>query len=139
MTIRISTSGANGSCPSSKPPRSTTICMNSPMYSPVNISPITGVAAQRYTFKNSSVCQAAATCTPVAKIVPAYICPSSPRSQNPFVNIDYPSCIPGLSCIFPKYYAVRATTRPSTAIAAASTAPTSSRTAARTSCAAAAL
>jgi prepilin-type N-terminal cleavage/methylation domain-containing protein len=80
------------------------ICMNSPMFSPINASSITGMASQCYTFQNSSVCQAIANCTPVAKIVPAYNCPSSPRSQNPFVNIDYPSCIPGLSCIFPKYY-----------------------------------
>ncbi|HET6326142.1 MAG TPA: DUF1559 domain-containing protein [Planctomycetaceae bacterium] len=81
------------------------ICMTAPIYSPITASPITCVAVQCYTAKNSTTCAATANCTPAAKVIPAYNCPSSPRTLNPFVNIDYPTCIPGISCIFPQYYA----------------------------------
>jgi prepilin-type N-terminal cleavage/methylation domain-containing protein len=80
------------------------ICMNGPIYSPINFSSITCQPFQCYTAKNSTACAATANCTPAAKTIPTYNCPSSPRSINPFVNIDYPTCIPGL-CIFPKYFA----------------------------------
>jgi len=81
------------------------ICMNAPIFSPIAASPIECPPGRCYTFANSTVCCSKANCTPAAKIIPAYNCPSSPRTTNPFQNLDYPSCIPCLACIFPKYSA----------------------------------
>jgi prepilin-type N-terminal cleavage/methylation domain-containing protein len=57
------------------------ICFNAPMFSPANLTSVGGAC---YTFKNaSSTCSGAA---PVSAVVPTYVCPSAPRSQNPFIE-----------------------------------------------------
>ena len=58
------------------------ICFNSPWNSPFKC-PATG---RCYTYRNSGcacVCPAA-TCTPMAAVIPAFVCPSAPLSSNPF-------------------------------------------------------
>jgi prepilin-type N-terminal cleavage/methylation domain-containing protein len=80
------------------------LCMNAPIFSPINSIPVT-CPPQKYCAPNSSACQVLANCTPAAKVIPAYNCPSSPRSINPFQNVDYPHCIPCIAPLFPEYYA----------------------------------
>ena len=58
------------------------ICMNAPIFSPVCLTtpPFGGGT---YTALNSGSCCAGQT-RPAAAIIPAFICPSSPRTLNPF-------------------------------------------------------
>jgi prepilin-type N-terminal cleavage/methylation domain-containing protein len=57
------------------------ICFNAPMFSPANLTSAGGAC---YTFKNSSsLCSGSA---PVSAVVPTYVCPSSPRTTNPFLE-----------------------------------------------------
>jgi prepilin-type N-terminal cleavage/methylation domain-containing protein len=58
------------------------ICMNSPIFSPACLSapPFGGGT---YTALNSGSCCAGMT-RPAAAVIPAYTCPSAPRSTNPF-------------------------------------------------------
>jgi prepilin-type N-terminal cleavage/methylation domain-containing protein len=58
------------------------ICMNAPIFSPACLSapPFGGGT---YTALNSGSCCAGQT-RPAAAIIPAYVCPSAPRSTNPF-------------------------------------------------------
>jgi hypothetical protein len=81
------------------------ICMNAPIFSPIPAQAITCNPLQCYQQPNSTSCVTLASTTPAAQVIPGYTCPSAARVLNPFQNIDYPTCIPGLSCVFPKYYA----------------------------------
>jgi prepilin-type N-terminal cleavage/methylation domain-containing protein len=61
------------------------IDQNSPLFSPIAIASPTAVT---YTYPNSgciTTCNCAAS-TPAAAVIPAFVCPSTPRSQNPFTE-----------------------------------------------------
>ena len=72
------------------------ICMNSPMLAPccenagqLNVKPLACCGCGKpYTFKNiTNPCKdACAALRPGATVIPAYVCPSSPRTSNPFVE-----------------------------------------------------
>jgi prepilin-type N-terminal cleavage/methylation domain-containing protein len=74
------------------------ICMNAPIFSPVCLSG--APCPTKYTFKNSGCpcSDACAPARPAAAVIPSYACPSSPRTQNPFVegNSVYEYCL--MSC-----------------------------------------
>ena len=66
------------------------ICFNAPNFSPISCAVLPGGG---YTALNSGcVCCPALTgstpaaCTPTAKPIPAFVCPSSVRSSNPFTT-----------------------------------------------------
>jgi prepilin-type N-terminal cleavage/methylation domain-containing protein len=72
----------------------TRICMNSSIESPVCLTPL---GLTKYTALNSGKCGCPLqpTCSlkrPVAAVVPSFVCPSAPRSQNPFQNQDLDNC-----------------------------------------------
>ncbi len=73
------------------------ICENSPLFSPFCMPAGKWSTARKYTFQNSGCpsTDPCATIRPVASIIPAYVCPSSPRVQNPFVEHTY-----GFTCCF---------------------------------------
>jgi prepilin-type N-terminal cleavage/methylation domain-containing protein len=57
------------------------ICFNAP-----NFSPWTAPCGKNYSYKNSG-CKCSCACapnTPEAAVVPAFVCPSTPRPSNPF-------------------------------------------------------
>jgi prepilin-type N-terminal cleavage/methylation domain-containing protein len=58
------------------------ICMNSPIFSPACLT-FPPFGAGTYTALNSGSCCAGMT-RPAAAIIPAYTCPSAPRTLNPF-------------------------------------------------------
>lgn len=61
------------------------IDVKSPLFSPIDM---TATVGQNYTAPNSG-CPATDPCAatrPTAQIVPTFLCPTSPRSQNPFVE-----------------------------------------------------
>ncbi len=71
------------------------ICMNAPIFSPICLSG--APCPTKYTFANSG-CPCSDSCAPTrpaAAVIPTYACPSSPRTQNPFVegNATYESCL----------------------------------------------
>jgi prepilin-type N-terminal cleavage/methylation domain-containing protein len=71
------------------------ICMNAPIFSPICLSG--APCATKYTFANSG-CPCLDPCAvtrPAAAVIPSYVCPSSPRTQNPFVegNAVYEFCL----------------------------------------------
>jgi prepilin-type N-terminal cleavage/methylation domain-containing protein len=57
------------------------ICMNGPIFAPAALS-IVGAAC--YTQKNSGGCCTCGPSRPAAAVIPAFVCPSSPRASNPF-------------------------------------------------------
>jgi prepilin-type N-terminal cleavage/methylation domain-containing protein len=59
----------------------TKICMNAPIFSPTCLGAFGGAA---YTYPNSGSCCTAGPTLPAASIINTYICPSSPRTANPF-------------------------------------------------------
>jgi prepilin-type N-terminal cleavage/methylation domain-containing protein len=62
------------------------ICMNAPIFSPICLSSVPCPTA--YTYKNSG-CPNIDTCAairPAAAAIPAFVCPSAPRANNPFVE-----------------------------------------------------
>jgi prepilin-type N-terminal cleavage/methylation domain-containing protein len=65
------------------------ICMNAPYNSPVNLE-ILGVLHNpaKYTYPNSGCpcTDTLAKCRPAAAVIPAYVCPSAPRTSNPFTE-----------------------------------------------------
>ena len=72
------------------------ICMNAPIFSPICLSGVP--CATKYTFANSG-CPCLDPCAynrPAAAVIPTYVCPSSPRTQNPFVEVNaiYQPCFP---------------------------------------------
>ncbi len=72
-----------------------TIDQNSPLFSPIAISTPISVT---YTYKSSgclTTC-ACASAIPAAQVIPALVCPSCPRVQNPFTEMTqcWDCCIP---------------------------------------------
>jgi prepilin-type N-terminal cleavage/methylation domain-containing protein len=65
------------------------ICMNSPFQSPVNYE-LLGITKLpgKYTYPNSGCpcSDSLAKCRPAAAVIPAYVCPSAPRTTNPFTE-----------------------------------------------------
>jgi prepilin-type N-terminal cleavage/methylation domain-containing protein len=73
------------------------ICQNSPQFSPFCMPAGKWSCARKYTYKNSG-CPSKNPCanlTPSAQVIPGYICPSSPRTVNPFVEHTY-----AITCCF---------------------------------------
>jgi hypothetical protein len=78
------------------------ICMNDPMLPPccehpacLNKKPLACCGCGKpYLYKNvTDPCQDPCSNTrPGAAVIPTYVCPSSPRSQNPFVEVTTASC-----------------------------------------------
>jgi|HubBroStandDraft_6_1064221.scaffolds.fasta_scaffold34621_4 prepilin-type N-terminal cleavage/methylation domain-containing protein len=71
------------------------ICMNAPIFSPICLSGVP--CPTQYTFANSG-CPCIDPCAPArpaAAVIPTYACPSTPRTQNPFVegNATYEYCL----------------------------------------------
>jgi prepilin-type N-terminal cleavage/methylation domain-containing protein len=67
------------------------ICQNAPNFSPFCMPSGPWSNARTYTYKNSG-CPCVDPCAnlrPTAAIIPGYVCPSSPRNQNPFVEFTY--------------------------------------------------
>jgi prepilin-type N-terminal cleavage/methylation domain-containing protein len=65
------------------------ICMNAPYQSPVNYE-ILGITKNpgKYTYPNSGCpcTDTLAKCRPAAAVIPAFVCPSAPRTSNPFTE-----------------------------------------------------
>jgi prepilin-type N-terminal cleavage/methylation domain-containing protein/prepilin-type processing-associated H-X9-DG protein len=82
------------------------ICFNSPMISPVSLGAI--LPGKCYTALNSGACCCGPK-RPIAQVVPTYVCPSSPRTLNPFQTQDVEYCIfseaTGCAVAIPKYFA----------------------------------
>jgi prepilin-type N-terminal cleavage/methylation domain-containing protein len=70
------------------------ICMNAPIFSPVCLSGMP--CGTKYTAANSGCpcTDPAAACKPAAAVIASYVCPSCPRTANPFVegNANYEYC-----------------------------------------------
>jgi prepilin-type N-terminal cleavage/methylation domain-containing protein len=62
------------------------ICMNAPIFSPICLSGVP--CPTKYTFANSGCpcIDALAPTRPAAAVIPSYVCPSSPRGVNPFIE-----------------------------------------------------
>jgi prepilin-type N-terminal cleavage/methylation domain-containing protein len=62
------------------------ICMNAPIFSPICLAGVP--CPTKYTFANSGCpcIDPCASARPAAAVIPTYVCPSSPRTQNPFVE-----------------------------------------------------
>jgi prepilin-type N-terminal cleavage/methylation domain-containing protein len=79
------------------------ICMNNPMFPPccehppcLNKKPLACCGCGKpYLYKNvTDPCQDPCSSTrPGAAVIPAFVCPSSPRTQNPFVEVTTASCV----------------------------------------------
>jgi hypothetical protein len=76
------------------------ICRNAPIFSPANLTAFDG---QSYTIANSGGCCTAGPTRPAATAIPTWVCPSTPRSQNPFKERGYESQVSG--CAVPEYWA----------------------------------
>jgi prepilin-type N-terminal cleavage/methylation domain-containing protein len=76
------------------------ICMNAPIFSPACL---TGApCGQKYTAQNSG-CPCTDACAakrPAAAVIPGYVCPSSPRGTNPFVETNqcWECCLAPFNC-----------------------------------------
>jgi prepilin-type N-terminal cleavage/methylation domain-containing protein len=76
------------------------ICMNGPIFAPANLTPL---GAACYTQLNSGSCCAVGPSRPAAAVIPAFVCPSSPRTSNPFVENSLES---QRTCgLYPQYWA----------------------------------
>jgi len=64
------------------------ICMNATYTSPIDLAPTLHIPLAVYTYPNSGCpcVDACASKRPAAQVIPAYICPSTPRTVNPFVE-----------------------------------------------------
>jgi prepilin-type N-terminal cleavage/methylation domain-containing protein len=69
------------------------ICFDSPAFSP--LTTCAAFKSVTYTAQNSGnpACDPCAAQRPVAAVVPTYVCPSSPRTQNPFLEHDDTNCL----------------------------------------------
>jgi uncharacterized protein DUF1559 len=83
------------------------ICMNGPIFAPVSAPFVPFFVGNTcYTQQNSGSCPAGLT-RPAAAVNPVYVCPSAPRSNNPFQENSLAYCytkIVGGPC-FPQYWA----------------------------------
>jgi prepilin-type N-terminal cleavage/methylation domain-containing protein len=75
------------------------ICLNAPIFSPANLG---GFGGASYTQLNAGACCGAQS-RPAAAVVPAYVCPSAPRTQNPFIETGLFNQVTGGA--IPSYYA----------------------------------
>jgi prepilin-type N-terminal cleavage/methylation domain-containing protein len=66
------------------------LCMNAPITSPACYGPL---GLGKYTAKNGGSCCTCGPSRPAAAVIPTYVCPSSPRNQNPFVSHDLEYCV----------------------------------------------
>jgi prepilin-type N-terminal cleavage/methylation domain-containing protein len=66
------------------------ICMNAPIISPVCLS---ALGLGKYCPQNGGACCSCGPMRPAAAVIPTFICPSAPRSQNPFVSKDVEYCV----------------------------------------------
>jgi prepilin-type N-terminal cleavage/methylation domain-containing protein len=82
------------------------ICQTQSIVSPFNAVPSGFPACQVFTYPNSgNGCCPCGQSRPVAAVVPAYVCPSAPRAQNPFVEFTLFDCLllaHGHAPLFPK-------------------------------------
>ncbi len=69
------------------------ICQNGPIYSPQCLQMF---GMPKYTQLNSGGCCTCGPSRPAAAVIPAFVCPSSPRASNPFLENPVGSCIPCL-------------------------------------------
>jgi prepilin-type N-terminal cleavage/methylation domain-containing protein len=76
------------------------ICMNAPIFSPANFTPIGG---QQYCSPNSSACPATGPTLPAGAAIPVWACPSAPRSLNPFLENSLEA--QESFGLYPQYYA----------------------------------
>jgi prepilin-type N-terminal cleavage/methylation domain-containing protein len=76
------------------------ICMNGPIFAPANLTPL---GAPCYTQQNSGGCCAVGPSRPAAAVIAAYLCPSTPRSANPFLEKGLSS--QQTCCLYPSYWA----------------------------------
>jgi prepilin-type N-terminal cleavage/methylation domain-containing protein len=83
------------------------ICMNGPIFAPVDL---TASHLAKYCQTNAGGCSS--VCPPgrsraAAAVIPAYVCPSAPRSANPFLEKSSAYCTlqPIFPCQFPVYWA----------------------------------
>jgi len=88
------------------------ICMNDPMLAPccenlglLNVKPIACCGCGKpYLYKNiTNPCKdPCANTRPGAQVIPAFVCPSSPRTNNPFVETSSIACpcFAGCGCLF---------------------------------------
>jgi prepilin-type N-terminal cleavage/methylation domain-containing protein len=69
------------------------ICFNAPAFSP--LTTCAHFKSITYCAKNSGnpCTDPCAASRPVAAVIPSYICPSAPRSQNPFLEHDDTNCL----------------------------------------------
>jgi type II secretory pathway pseudopilin PulG len=74
------------------------IDQNSPLFSPITICKPTAVT---YTYQNSGCpcVDACASKRPTAQVIPAFVCPSTPRVNNPFIEHTqcWDCCIPAIN------------------------------------------
>ncbi len=66
------------------------ICMNAPITSPECFG---ALGLPKYTALNGGTCSACGPSRPAAAVIATYLCPSAPRSQNPFVSHDLEYCV----------------------------------------------
>jgi prepilin-type N-terminal cleavage/methylation domain-containing protein len=90
------------------------ICMNASINSPLNATTLTcNCVPNVFTYPNSGCpCKdACAVKRPAAAVIPAFLCPSAPRSQNPFVEHSSWNCsndftnVKGGPCVYPFFLA----------------------------------
>jgi hypothetical protein len=73
------------------------ICMNGPIFAPICLG---FLGMGNYTQKNSGGCCTCGPRRPAAAVIPAFVCPSSPRSSNPFLETPIGAAFVG----FPQPY-----------------------------------
>jgi len=66
------------------------ICMNAPITSPECLG---ALGLGKYTALNAGTCCSCGPSRPAAAVIPVYSCPSTPRTQNPFVSHDIEICV----------------------------------------------
>jgi prepilin-type N-terminal cleavage/methylation domain-containing protein len=78
------------------------ICMNGPIF-----APLCSCVVPKYCQPNSGGCCVCGFTRPAAQVVPGYVCPSSPRSLNPFKEFSLIGCLlcQGGVPLFPHYWA----------------------------------
>jgi prepilin-type N-terminal cleavage/methylation domain-containing protein len=59
------------------------ICMNAPIFSPANLGSINGA---NYSAANAGGCSSVGPGRPAGGVIPAFVCPSAPRTANPFLE-----------------------------------------------------
>ncbi len=68
------------------------ICFNGPIFAPICLS---FLGMPKYCQLNSGGCCSCGPSRPAAAVVPSFVCPSSPRVQNPFKEISIGGCLVG--------------------------------------------